>query len=566
MNENGPESGADGEVWRRVRTTFDERMSPQSHSSTSPVNCKIRALAIWPGRTLVPVIFIPGIMGSNLRSKKDQSPTWRPPNGILDGLGELGRRSGQEPSQRQTQLTADDCEVYEHNDAVKLKDSYLALDKTEAVRRHWGELHAGSYLSILKELEERLNYPFSNPEHDELPPPQHAWRHAMQPKAEGRWTPATPLTEGEFASRLGRIYFPVYACGYNWLKSNEDSAQRVIDRIAEIEKRIESNAYYTYAGKVILVTHSMGGLVGRRAAQLAPDKILGVVHGVQPVTGAPVVYRRFKSGTEANGFFDLAGIGAAVVLGWDAADTTCVLGNSPGPMELLPTRHYGPGWLRIKDGNGNEFRLPEGDPYAILEGRMEADPYGGIYEVSALDKWWGMVDPGLLDPAEKLKDKPNTTPHDHFSKQLKVAQKFHNTIGLTCHPNTYAHYGDDPKHESFSAVTWETSGDLTGVSADALLNAPRTSAKLTGKTEVEIRGKTYTFKLKGRDGPGDGTVPTPSGEAARRLEGVREVFGLSGFDHAFSYNNEIAQHTVLYAIGKLVQQINLKEDGTCERL
>ena len=79
---------------------------------------------------------------------------------------------------------------------------------------------------------------------------------------------------------------------------------------------------------------------------------------------------------------------------------------------------------------------------------------------------------------------------------------------------------------------------------------------------MEIAGTTYTFKLKDRDGPGDGTVPTPSGEAARRLEGIRDVFGLAGFDHQFRYNNEIAQHTVLYAVGKLVQQITIKEDGT----
>ncbi len=552
---------SEGETWRRVRTLFDKKMSPQSPSSTSPVGCTIRAVALWPGRILVPVIFIPGIMGSNLRSNKDQSPSWRPPNGVLDSLGELSNRAGQEPAQRQEQLTADDCDVYERNDAVKIKDSYLALDKDEATRRHWGELHAASYLPILKELEERLNYPYCDPEQNDSPSPQESWQGAISPK-DDRWSPKAPLTEDEFASHLGSIYFPVYACGYNWLKSNEDSAQRVIDRIAEIEKRIEGNGYYSYAGKVILVTHSMGGLVGRRAAQLAPDKILGVVHGVQPVTGAPVVYRRFKSGTETGGFFDIAGIGAAVVLGWDAADTTPVLGNSPGPMELLPTRHYGPGWLRIRDRNGNEFRLPQGDPAAILEGREEADPYADIYKVSALDKWWGMVDPGLLDPAKKVVISEEQSAQGHFLRQLRKAKEFHDTIGLTCHHATYAHYGDDPKHESFASVIWETSDDLSGITAEELMNAPRTSAKLTGKTKVDIAGTTYTFKLKDRDGPGDGTVPTPSGEAARRLEGIRDVFGLDGFDHQFSYNNEIAQHTVLYAVGKLVQQITIKEDGT----
>ena len=509
---------SEGEIWRRVRTTFDEKMSPRSPSSTSPVGCTIRALALWPGRVLVPVIFIPGIMGSNL--KNSGKSAWVPPNGIAEGIGELGGRLAQSPEKRQIQLTADDSDVYENNEAVKLKDTYLALDKEEAQRRHWGELHAASYLPILKELEERLNYPYCDPDQDDDPLPQEAWQAALSPK-DDRWTPKAPLTKDEFASHLGSIYFPVYACGYNWLKSNEDAAQRVIDRIAEIEKRIEGNSYYSYAGKVILVTHSMGGLVGRRAAQLAPDKILGVVHGVQPVSGAPVVYRRFKSGTGAGGFFDIAGIGAAVVLGWDAADTTPVLGNSPGPMELLPTRHYEPGWLCIRDRNGNEFRLPKADPGALLEGRDEADPYADIYEVSALDKWWGMVDPGLLDPAGKLKNSPETTPRDYFLTQLGLAKKFHNKLGLSCHPHTYAHYGDDPKHESFASVVWETSDDLSGISAEELLNAPRKSAKLTGKAVVALGDRTFTFKLKGRDGPGDGTVPTPSCAAARRRRALR---------------------------------------------
>jgi hypothetical protein len=32
--------------------------------------------------------------------------------------------------------------------------------------------------------------------------------------------------------------------------------------------------------------------------------------------------------------------------------------------------------------------------------------------------------------------------------------------------------------ESFASVIWETSDDLSGVSAEALLNPPRSSAKL----------------------------------------------------------------------------------------
>lgn len=45
--------------------------------------------------------------------------------------------------------------------------------------------------------------------------------------------------------------------------------------------------------------------------------------------------------------------------------------------------------------------------------------------------------------------------------------------------------------------------------------------------------------------------------------GIKDVFRLDGFDHQMSYVNEIAQHTVLYAVAKMAQEIALKEDGTC---
>jgi hypothetical protein len=297
----------------------------------------------------------------------------------------------------------------------------------------------------------------------------------------------------------------------------------------------------------------MGGLVGRRAAQLLGDKILGVVHGVQPVTGAPVVYRRFKAGTETDGCLDIPGAGAAVILGWDAADVTCVLGNSPGLMELLPTKDYGPGWLHITDGD-KTIKLPK------------SDPYEEIYAISAEDNWWGLLDPGLLDPAGKLKDTPKVSLKEHFLKQLGKAQSFHETIGLTCHKNTYAYYGDDPSQRSFNRAVWRTHQNITGLSDEALLNAKREKFKLTGPTEIDIDGLRIHFSLDGKSDPGDGTVPTPSGAAASKLEGIKDVYKLDGFDHQHSYDNEIARHTVLYAIGKMVQEIKLKEDGTCEPL
>jgi pimeloyl-ACP methyl ester carboxylesterase len=534
------------DIYRRVRLHFDKDMYPLSPSSTSPEACTIRALGVWPARDVVPVVFIPGIMGSNLQSKEKKTAAWVPPNSVIESLEEVGRRINQEPKDRQTQLTADDCEVYDYGDAVKIPKDYLALDPDEAKRRHWGEVHADSYLDILRTLEEQLNYPFQGVEGD-YPKPDKDWGYAMSPKKQ-RWTPKSPLSEEEFRNRMGQLYFPVYACGYNWLQSNEQSAQRVIERIEEIEKRLAGHKYYRYTGKVLLVTHSMGGLVGRRVAQRLGDKIVGVVHSVQPVTGAPAVYRRFKGGTETKGFLDIPGAGAAVVLGWGAHDITCVLGNSPGPMELLPTKDYPPGWLHITDGD-KTVRLPK------------ADPYEEIYRVSAEDKWWGMVDPGLLDPAEKLKDKGNLSPRTYFLTQLKVAEKFHDTLKLTCHPNTYAHFGDDPGQTSLAKVAWHTVQDITSLSDEALLNAKRVYCKMTGRTDVEIDGRRISFDLAVKRDPGDGTVPTPSGEAALKLEGIRDAFRLDGFDHQSSVDNDHARHTMLYAVAKIVQDIPLATEG-----
>lgn len=54
--------------------------------------------------------------------------------------------------------------------------------------------------------------------------------------------------------------------------------------------------------QVIVVTHSMGGLVGR--ALIHPmygnlqDKVAGIVHGVMPAIGAPAAYKRMRAGFE----------------------------------------------------------------------------------------------------------------------------------------------------------------------------------------------------------------------------------------------------------------------------
>ncbi|MFJ4056832.1 lipase family alpha/beta hydrolase [Pseudomonas sp. NPDC089743] len=131
--------------------------------------------------------------------------------------------------------------------------------------------------------------------------------------------------------------YPVYASGYNWLRSNEESA----DELAKFIEFVLSDCATRLklkCSQVILVNHSMGGLVARRCAQKHPEHILGIVHGVQPAIGAATDYRRVRAGWE-----DLAG---RLAIGANAREVTPIFA-SPGPLQLLPNQLYGNNWLNV---------------------------------------------------------------------------------------------------------------------------------------------------------------------------------------------------------------------------
>ncbi|WP_199110946.1 hypothetical protein [Collimonas sp. PA-H2] len=522
-------------------------------------------MAIVPPRHVIPVIFVPGIMGTNLRgnAKSDgykNKSAWEPPNGKMAGLAEGGSRSFQSAVERQKQMNPDTTEV-DPTGKVALPNGVDTLTAEEARRRGWGELHWDSYGQALAELERALNDQYVNPGAKE-PIEMDVWKLAKTLK-KGKpgkeedilktWNPikgdASPLTKDEF-TRLDDYYYPVWGCGYNWLQSNEQSAQTLLKRIDEALAWYAKTKYFIPEGKVIIVTHSMGGMVTRRAAQLGGDKILGVVNSVQPVGGAPVVYRRFRAGTEVGGALDIPGAVAAVIIGWSAAEITCVMANSPGPMELLPTKHFPPGWLHMErnvDGKRQTiFKLPVSDPYTE------------IYSKTAQQVWWGMIDVSLIDPAG-IAEKNDTTPIKMYREALKAASTFHDNAGLYCHPNTYAHYGADKKQISFGSVHWVTSADIPSNIMDGLQGLQSDSWTKYGKAQVGTENDGITFKLQDKAKPqsdddpdaGDSTVPIQS--AALVGENATHVFKMKGFDHAASYKNENVIENVLYCLGKIIQ-------------
>lgn len=547
---------------RRLPLSFDKNGNPYYQTVCSPLSFKQRSLAVVPNRHVIPVIFVPGIMGTNLRGAANSighknKPAWRPPNGIGEGWDEGRSRSNQKPADRQKQLNPATT-VVDTEGSIVLPHTLYTVTEEEARRRGWGELHWDSYGEILTHLEMALNDRNENAGKIDAKK-MAAWTIAETLKKAQKdvrfiWNQVkgetSPLTLDEY-KHMSQYHYPVWACGYNWLQSNEQSAQRLVKKIDEVLAWYDKTGYFIPEGKVILVTHSMGGLVARRAAQQAGDKILGVVHGVQPVGGAPVVYRRFRAGTEVNGRFDLLGAVAATIFGWDSADMTCVAASSPGLLELLPTKHYHKHWLKVEQENekGHRktlFELPESDPYAE------------IYAKRTQDVWWGMVDEPLIDPAN-IHEGNNIPAWDAYKRALTQARNFHDKLGLACHPNTYAHYGSDADQASFGNVRWITKSNIPD-SAKYGLNAELARKWSTlGSTEISSNKTTITFKLDNKSKPdsdvsgnaGDGTVPSPSGALIKT--GAKHVFQMKGFEHAASYKNKDVIENVLYCLGKIIQ-------------
>ncbi|MBB5020557.1 hypothetical protein HNQ59_003878 [Chitinivorax tropicus] len=561
---------------RQLVLQFDENGDPVYPSVCSPEEFKARGLCIALPRPVVPIIFVPGIMGSNLRNIKNMRGAWTPPNSMLGGLSEAIDRWAQSPAKRQASMMPDVVEV-DPTQLIKLPSDFPLLTEEEARRRGWGTVHWDSYGEFLIYLETQLNLPFLDTEINQFNKRalQPDWQTALDCTPDQltqspyqHWNPQQPefepLTKDEF-DHFANCYYPTYAVGYNWLQSNDRSAHDLRDKILEIKSYYDRSQYFKFQ-KVILISHSMGGLVTRRCQQL-PDMeslILGVVHGVMPTHGAPAVYRRLRAGTETNGGFDILGFFVAKVLGWSAADVTCVMAHSPGPLELLPNKQYNnqQPWLHLQaethQGQKTIVSLP-----------TSGDPYEEIYRQQ--HTWWRMVDESLIDPASLVpKETPDWTAWASYLKALNFAEQLHDQIttqGKPFHHNTFASYGADygnTSQQSFGQLTWLAKDSTTHLSPEQLRDELELQeSNNLGKLTVSLPSapdKTIHFRISGKDIGGDGTVPDISGQAVDKTEyGLKQTFRMKGFNHQFSYQDQHVRQTTLYSIAKITKELDLVE-------
>jgi len=525
-------------------------------------------------REVLPVIFVPGIMGSRLKNK-DEAKIWDPDAkgfmfwkyGVFLATSAETKRNmliGEEFSSGYAQ-----AHNYDPDQISKIADER----DTTREKRGWGGVSWSSYGDVLKTLQNR-----------------------------------------EWNQSVNLFYeFPVHAFGYNWTDSNYFAGEQLA---AEIKKVIKE---YVDAGrkckKVLLVTHSMGGLVARSACMLhgAKDNVLGVIHGVQPSDGSPAAYWRMKGGfdrphtipdidfmqwfrnpvkmfnhlkgkvlnsgllsipfTDLKLGFDHA---TAWVLGTDGEEVTALLGNMPGGLELLPNKQYKNNngwerWLELLDAQGNRTALPE------------SDPYKDIYRKQ--DVYYRLVNPDWLNPGNAATTEDfEKSDWKNYLKCLAKAEQFHDKLAdKTAHPETYQFYSsgiaspdrvvftsaddtvwetfkrlfstaktnapDDLKGEATSLVfksIKEAGASLLPVLIDTAASLPGVAGKLVGSALITDsdwyanrggyrdrvntdniptqKGKLQLVTMQLPDGAGDGTVPESSAMSLKLGEDKQRTF------------------------------------------
>lgn len=558
----------------KTRRVLDPIVEPDGtlvvHSVTTPEDFDIRARTTIGSTKVIPVIFIPGIMGTNLRVRrgvklpdgfdlKPGEPAWRPPNDPYEAWAESRKWRSRSPKQRQNILNADLLEV---DGSGSLDVPGCGLSPEVMRERGWGEVYTGVYGTLLFELQSHLDktFRFNALKQREIRP---YWKQVMDCKPE-RWgvRQIDPVTEPEL-ELYAQFQYPIYGVGYNWLQSCSLSAERVVKRIKEIRQYWRDRKHQ--CEKVILITHSMGGLVARAAAKQIPDLIAGVIHGAMPALGAPIAYRRLACGTEKTSSIQEFGGDRkaeifAEIAGQTSEETTPVMGVSPGVLQLLPTHLYPRPWLfarttrtvNKKVSYHDHIGLPEGDPYEMYRD---------------MESWYRLIDPALLDPAERYKEWPGGAV-DVATAAITEAERFHKEVLCTTvekdgkktsvpyyHDNTYAFYGSDSERRSYGRICWvaRESGHGMVLTAGNIRAATTVGRKADGTRDVEIE-KRYrlSFELEPQDSAGDDTVPYQSGAAPQGK--VKQLFATRGYSHQGSFEHRDMLLLTRHLIVKIVVQ------------
>lgn len=208
--------------------------------------------------------------------------------------------------------------------------------------------------------------------------------------------------------------------------------------------------------EVIIVTHSMGGLLARalihpQYGDLLNDKdvtVLGIYHNVMPTMGAAGAYKRMRFGFRENDNLTVPGYVdglTAQVLGADGPNATAILANAPAPLEMMPGAAYGKEWLKVVNREGKVlWSWPRGSESALAS----------IY-LQPPNTWWRLINPDWVNPGNVPDDKGGGM--NRVNRRLEKASEFLQSIEATFHPVTYASYCASPSQSSYGEVVFKAS-------------------------------------------------------------------------------------------------------------
>jgi pimeloyl-ACP methyl ester carboxylesterase len=273
-----------------------------------------------PEPVALPIIFVPGIMGSRLRNRTTGQIVWDPGTNWSTVWGAF------------TESAAAKRRRLVGPDGTPFNPRFLEVDMgrvggtltAERHRRQWGGLMSDFYMGFM------------------------AWLDL---------TAETPAM-GQVPRGCFNLHYEAWAHPYNWTDDNDVAAQglaRTVSRaVAATQDKFRGRNVRVL--KPVVVTHSMGGLVARAYVTNhgGAAALHGVIHGAMPTDGAPATYKRMRAGFEG-------GWGSAAVtqrvLGQSQAEVTATAGNCPGPLQLLPnSRHRSVNgsraWLRLTNARG----------------------------------------------------------------------------------------------------------------------------------------------------------------------------------------------------------------------
>jgi hypothetical protein len=573
----------------------------------TPTSDAVRHDVKLPPRKIIPVIFLPGVMGSNLRlskvrQKKLERPdnrSWRPDDmssnvdqaSILLGTGLGGWYKDASPAQRQLMLDPNETEV-EYYHYTESKDRFdpegaetLAADKLHqnvpdnlefippllgsritgslvlnrrlstkkrespaqiARWRGWSEvLFAGAYGQMLKAAESHLNNMISGDAANPLWKPFFA-----DPSTFGGVDAGAALTEQDL-KKVAACWYPVHAMGYNFLKSNGASARVIADRVRGLVKGYQKRGFK--CDEVIIVTHSMGGLLARalihpKYGNLLNDpsvKVLGIYHNVMPTMGAAASYKRMRFG-----FLEGSGMVAetvAKVLGINGEHATAILANAPAALELFPGSAYGKAWLKVVDGAGREMWSLPGNSGSALE---------SIY-LQPADAWWRLLNPDWVNPGHVRVAAGGGI--DAVNSRLTEAAAFIEDIKSTFHPSScYGSFCSSSERHSYGEIVFKVA-DREVWDAQNIKLPPVDSWKLLsddarGTLKVQAGGHVLTLTLQPPAAPGDETVP--AARSARQIDGKLFVHGETkgkSYEHQNSYADRDVLASLLYSVVQIAK-------------